>query len=132
MKKTIILGLVSFFFFFNSIAQNSNFTTNGKSVVIQNIDTVTYSDVTNINNRLTSYYQENRKSQLFIFGGTTVAILGTLLFQPSQDEINPFLIIGGISELIGGIIYLDSFKFLNINKKHRAKRKRAYFNDDIY
>lgn len=102
----------------------SNFDANAKSIVVQKIDSSCCNETTNIKNHLTDFYRANRNSQLFIYGGALISIAGALMTKET-DKVNPIPILGGICSLIGGAIYLDSFKFLNMNKHKKSKTKRT-------
>ena len=67
-----------------------------------------------------------------ILGGAAVAVIGTLLFQKDGNKINPFIILGGASEFVGFVVYLDSFKYLNLNKKKKTVKMRNKSFDDVY
>lgn len=120
MKK---IGLLIFLFVsLVSQSQTKNETSTGKSIVVQNIDTMQCNETKNIENRLTSFYKANRNSQFMIIAGSVISIAGAFLYQPGQNQINPFPIVGGVCGLVGGVIYFDSFKYLNMNKKPRIKK----------
>jgi hypothetical protein len=95
-----------------------------KSIVVQKMDSSCCSETTNIKNHLTDFYRANRNSQLFMYGGALITIVGGLITQ-KENQINPIPIFGGICTLVGGVIYLDSFKFLNMNKHKKLKTKRT-------
>jgi hypothetical protein len=101
-----------------------SFDADAKSIVVQKIDSSCCSETTNIKNHLTYFYRANRNSQLFIYGGALITIVGGLITQ-KENQINPIPIFGGICTLVGGVIYLDSFKFLNMNKHKKSKTKRT-------
>jgi hypothetical protein len=102
-----------------------------KSIVVQKIDSSCCNETTNIKNHLTDFYRANRNSQLFIYGGALITIVGGLITQ-KENQINPIPIFGGICTLVGGVIYLDSFRFLNMNKKKRVKGTRTRSNSNAY
>ena len=95
-----------------------------KSVVVQKIDSSCCNETTNIKNHLTDFYRANRTSQLFMYGGALLSVAGALMTKET-DKVNPIPIFGGICTFIGGVIYLDSFKFLNMNKQKKSKTKRT-------
>ena len=100
-----------------------------KSVVVQKIDSSCCNETTNIKNHLTDFYRANRTSQLFMYGGALLSVAGALTTKET-DKVNPIPIFGGICTLIGGVIYLDSFKFLNMNKHRKSKDKRSRSNSN--
>jgi len=132
MKKVILLMLILFMISPKSKAQTSVINSDDRSFVVQTADTVKSIEVTKINNSLTAFYKANRSSQLLILGGVTVAVLGTLLFQKEGNKINPFIIFGGAAEFAGFIVYMDSFKYLNLNKKKQTAKLRKKNFDDVY
>jgi len=89
------------------------------------------SGISAFKNHLTDFYRANRNSQLFIYGGALLSVAGALMTRET-DKVNPIPIIGGICTLIGGAIYLDSFRFLNMNKKKRAKGTRTRSSSNAY
>ncbi len=94
----------------------------------QKIDSVQSEKIQNIEDRLTSFHNSNRNSQFLIIAGSVISIAGTLFYKPQKaTDINPFPIIGGGLGLIGGLIYLDSFKFLNMNRKFAKKSTEIDF-----
>ena len=124
MRKLLLLAIVSLFMCSGLMAQEVN----EKSVVIQNIDSMQLNRITHIENSLSSFHHANRKSQFFIFTGAALATLGTILYDPRQGQVNFLPVIGGAFSLIGGVIYLDSYKYLNFNKKKKQKQ----INSDWY
>lgn len=124
MKKVLFLLLV--FVSVNSSAQFfKSKLRSSESLVVQKIDTVKFSETEIINNQLTSFYKANRASQILIIGGSAIAIAGELLYKKkSNDDTNIFPIIGGVCGFLGGVIYLDSFRFLNMNKGKKSKAKK--------
>jgi len=132
MKKVFLLMLISFMISPMSKAQTSVINSDDRSFVVQTVDTVKSTEVTRINNSITAFYKANRNSQIMILGGAAVAVIGTLLFQKDGNKINPFIILGGASEFVGFVVYLDSFKYLNLNKKKKTVKMRNKSFDDVY
>ena len=124
--------LISFMISPMSKAQTSVINSDDRSFVVQTVDTVKSTEVTRINNSITAFYKANRNSQIMILGGAAVAVIGTLLFQKDGNKINPFIILGGASEFVGFVVYLDSFKYLNLNKKKKTVKMRNKSFDDVY
>jgi hypothetical protein len=102
----------------------------GTSIVIQKVDSVQLDRLIKIENNLTSFHHANRTSQFFIFAGSALTVASIVFYNPySSSQMNILPILGGISSL-GGIIYLDSYKYLNINK---TKNKNVVKTDyDFY
>ena len=125
MKKIMMFFFISLSFTtygqqLKPVVQNN---TTGKSIVVVDIDTVQYQELTNIKERLTSFHDSNRNSQFLLITGTIITLAGVFLYKPDKTtDINPFPIIGGGLGLIGGFIYLDSFKSLNMRKKFVKKK----------
>lgn len=132
MKKVFILTLMLCVISLKPKAQTSVSNSDDKSFIVQTVDTVKSAEVTRINNSLTAFYKANRNSQIMILGGAAVAVIGTLLFQKEGNKINPFIILGGASEFAGFIVYMDSFKYLNLNKKKQPIKLRKKNFDDVY
>jgi hypothetical protein len=102
-----------------------------KSIVVQKMDSSCCNETTTIKNHLTDFYRANRNSQLFIYGGALLSVAGALMTRETE-KVNPIPIIGGICTLIGGAIYLDSFKFLNMNKHKKSKTTRTRSSSNGY
>jgi hypothetical protein len=103
----------------------------GTSIVIQKVDSVQLDRLIKIENNLTSFHHANRTSQFFIIAGSALTVASVVFYNPySSSQTNILPILGGISSLVGGIIYLDSYKYLNINK---PKKKNVVKTDyDFY
>lgn len=106
-------------------------TEDNKSIVVQKMDSSCCNETTNIKNHLTDFYRANRNSQLFIYGGALLSVAGALMTKETE-KVNPIPIIGGICTLIGGVIYLDSFRFLNMNKHKKSKTTRTRSSSNGY
>lgn len=116
MKK-ITLFILAFTFCMNySHAQKATRLTD--SIQIQRISAIEYN--------LTEYYKENRTSQKMLFVGSALFIAGYFL-GASSDLYNPLLISGGVCSLVGGVVYLDSFKWLNSKPKKKPKQHVIYY-----
>ena len=92
-----------------------------KSVIIQKVDSSQITRINNIEERLAAFYTQNRRSHTFIFVGLGVSTLGVLLSQGESDGpamVLPFA--GTVMSLIGTVIYLDSYKFLNFKPKRKV------------
>jgi len=104
----------------------------GKSLVVQKMDSTCSNEIENIKSHLTSYYKANRYSQILTFGGLLLDLTGAILMKNS-DKAYILPICGGLCTIAGGVIYLDSFKFLNMNKPKRSKvRTVGRSIDDLY
>jgi len=135
MKKTLLL----LFVLISITAKGQQTTDNpvasdlvGKSLVVQKMDSTYSNEIANIKSHLTSYYKANRYCQALTFGGLLLDLTGVILMKNS-DKAYVLPICGGLCTLAGGIIYLDSFKFLNMNKPKRSKvRTVGRSIDDLY
>lgn len=103
----------------------------GKSLVEQKMDSTCCNETANIKNHLTSFYKANRCSQLFIYGGSLITVAGALIMK-NTDKGDLIPVFGGLCTIVGGIIYLDSFKFLNMNKSKKSKAQSSRSIDDLY
>lgn len=89
-----------------------------QSVVVQKVDQLTIERVNNIENKLNAFHNEMRTSQVFTILGS--ALMMASAFNLQSDEPTVILPLAGLcSSLIGGIIYLDSYKHLNMKYKSR-------------
>ncbi|HEY6915921.1 MAG TPA: hypothetical protein VI413_14685 [Paludibacter sp.] len=119
---------VVFLLLLASLAVNAQ-SNAGTSVVVQKVDSVQMDRLITIENNLTSFHHANRTSQFFIFAGSALTVTGALL-SSSSSEPNVLPLFGVISSLIGGVIYLDSYKYLNINKN--KKKVATSIKNDFY
>ncbi len=86
-------------------------------------DTVTSAEVQRINQNLGSFYKANRASQRW-YAASVVCFVGNSLIDNSNNKGMTFLpIIGTASAIIGTLVYLGSYKFLNPTFKKHAKAK---------
>ena len=99
-----------------------------KSIVIQQVDSLTASKVIKIENSLAGFYKQNRRSHFFILLGSALYTAGYIFNDKMNGEINFLPILGGISSLVGGVIYLDSFKHLNLKRKTKVKNYNEVYN----
>lgn len=121
---------VVFLLLLASLAVNAQ-SNAGTSIVVQKVDSVQMDRLIQIEDNLTSFHHANRTSQLFIFAGSALTVAGVIL-SSSSSEPNVLPLFGGISSIIGGAIYLDSYKYLNINKNKNRKKKVTSIKNDFY
>ena len=130
MKKLMLLSILLFSLLsYSQQRMPSNFINpTGKSLVMVDIDTIHSHEIINIKDRLTAFSSANGNSQFLLLTGAVITVAGIFLYKPEKvTDINPFPIIGGGFGLIGAILYIDSFRFLNMNKKFKkAKPKFEY------
>lgn len=111
----------------DSIQQVNNNNQYIKSIVVQKIDSLQDSKIDKIELNLTQFHHETRRSQFFMYVGTMLTLYGAFN-QPSNNKPNYLLFAGCLSNFIGGVIYLDSFKYLNF--KHKIPGKKVHFDVD--
>lgn len=115
MKKLILLAVMAVIM----LSVNAQVPVRN-SIVLQPVDSLTLEKVTKIENSLSGYYKENRNSQFFILLGSALITAGYIFNDQLKGEVNVLPIVGGISSLVGGILYLDSFKYLNPKRKTKV------------
>lgn len=117
----IMKQIILFLFLCLSLAgysQQQKDSTVVQSIVVQKVDQVTIERVNNIENKLNSFHNEMRTSQFFTILGSALIVAGA--FNSDSNESNVVLPLAGVcSSLIGTIIYLDSYKHLNMKYKSR-------------
>jgi len=126
MKKVMLLTILSLFVISGLMAQSD--TSKQRSVLVQDIDTVKCNETKIINERLTSFYRANKSSQFFVAAGVILYTVSVLTNNPTSKEVNALPIFAGASMAIGGIIYIDSFKYLNMNKKMKLRKATRRIN----
>jgi hypothetical protein len=117
MKQLLLLMLLclSLAGFSQQITTDS---TEVQSLVVQKVDQVTIDRVNNIENKLNAFHNEMRTSQIFTILGSALMVASA--FNVDSQEPTIILPLAGLcSSLIGGIIYLDSYKHLNMKYKSR-------------
>lgn len=100
-----------------------------KSVIIQKVDSSQIYRINELEERLTAYYTYNRRSQSLIYGGIAVSIVGILLSKGGTNQGASVIIplTGTVISLIGTVVYLDSFKFLNLKPKRKVLKSMTYY-----
>ena len=97
-------------------------------VVVLKVDTAQIARIDNIEKNLSAFYTYNRRSHSLLFISLGVSITGLLLSNGTGDKASSILpIAGGIIGLIGTVIYLDSYKFLNFKPKRKEIRNMTYY-----
>jgi hypothetical protein len=99
-----------------------------KSVVIQKVDSSQIQRINEVEERLSAFYAYNRRSHTLIYAGMALSIVG-MLATNGNDE-SPALILplaGGVLSLVGTVIYLDSYKFLNFKPKRKVMNSMTYY-----
>jgi len=98
------------------------------SVVIQKIDTAQIVRIDNIEKSLSAFYTYNRRSHTLLFLGMGMSVAGILLANGQNNTASGVITLaGGVVGLIGTVIYLDSFKFLNFKPKRKEIRGMTYY-----
>lgn len=126
MKKFFLLLFFAFTLSLNAQVDYSS----TKSMVVIESDSVQNLQMADFGNRIQQFYTKNRMSQAIILAGSIVGIAGSFLYTPTDGSVNPFPAIGGVMGLVGGVVYLDSFKYLNLKNTKKRKIKKAI--DDFY
>ncbi len=126
MKKFILLAALCISLVANAQVDYSS----TKSMVVIESDSVQNLQMADFGNRIQQFYTKNRVSQALILAGSIVGIAGSFLYTPTDGSINPFPAVGGAIGLVGGVVYLDSFKYLNLKNTKKRKLKKAI--DDFY
>jgi drug/metabolite transporter (DMT)-like permease len=131
MKHLIILAVL-----FMSATAFSQTTTDSiftqkptKSIVIQKVDTVQIARINDIETRLSAFYTYNRRSHSLLFLSVGMSLAGIIMASNSNSNSNTAIIplAGSIVGLVGTIIYLDSYKFLNFKPKRKEIRDMTYY-----
>lgn len=96
--------------------------------IIEQVDVVQIARIDNIEKSLTAFYRYNRRSHSLLFLSVGLSVVGILVTNTngynSKSSILP--VAGTVVGLIGTVIYLDSFKFLNFKTKRRELRQPAH------
>ncbi len=126
MKKFFLLLFFAFTLSLNAQVDYSS----TKSMVVIESDSVQNLQMADFGNRIQQFYTKNRMSQAIILAGSIVGIAGSFLYTPTDGSVNPFPAVGGVMGLVGGVVYLDSFKYLNLKNTKKRKLKKSI--DDFY
>lgn len=101
-----------------------------KSLVVQRVDQVSLNRIEEIETNLTKFHNANRTSQILLFVGSALTVGSALFNLSNPDSPSTTLpIIGGLTSIVGGVFYLDSYKYLNFSKK---KKKSLSSQNDYY
>lgn len=100
---------------------------NAQTVIVKEADPEQLLRINDIEKRLTAYYTYNRRSQNLIYFGTSMAILGVLLSNSDENAGAVLTIGGGLLNIFGAVIQLDSYKFLNFKPKKKEIKKMTYY-----
>ena len=131
MKQFIVILLLCIST--NSFSQSNGdsiiITPSIKSIIIQKVDSSQIARINDIEERLSAFYTYNRRSHSLIYAGIGVSLLGVFL---SYGETNPssaiaLPLVGTALSLVGTVIYLDSYKFLNFKPKRKALKSMTYY-----
>lgn len=99
-----------------------------KSVIIQKVDSSQIERINEVEERLSAFYTYNRRSHSLIYAGMALSVIGAIV---SSDDSGSGAIIlplaGGVVSLIGTVIYLDSYKFLNFKPKRKVMNSMTYY-----
>lgn len=98
------------------------------SIIIQKVDTVQIVRINDIEKRLSAFYTYNRRSHSFLFLSLGMSVAGILLASDHSNSATAIIpLAGSVVGLIGTVIYLDSYKFLNFKPKRKEIRDMTYY-----
>lgn len=98
------------------------------SIVVQKVDTVQIARIDDIEKSLTAFYTYNRRSHNLIFLSMGMSLVSVLLANGDNTTAAGVIsIAGGVVGIIGTVIYLDSYKFLNFKPKRKEIRGMTYY-----
>ena len=81
--------------------------------------------VDNMELAMTKYYLQNRNSQLLSVIGATLYVAGAIGMSVNQDASSVVLLAaGGVTSIIGTVLYLDSYKYLDFRRKSKTVKIR--------
>lgn len=128
--KQILFFLVLFFSsatFSQSTNDSIIAALNAKIDVLQQQDLAKTAQIVDIEKRLTSHYVYNRRyhSLLYVSIGLSAVSFISAQYSPKVSIALPLA--AGITSLIGTVIYLDSYKFLNFKPKKIAQFTSTYY-----
>lgn len=99
-----------------------------KSIIIQKVDSSQIQRINDVEERLSAFYTYNRRSHALIYTGMALSVLGAL--AASNDSGSGAVVLplaGGVLSLVGTVIYLDSYKFLNFKPKRKVMKSMTYY-----
>jgi hypothetical protein len=99
-----------------------------KSIVIQKVDSSQIERINEVEERLSAFYTYNRRSHSLIYAGMALSVIGAIV--SSNDSGSGAIVLplaGGVVSLIGTVIYLDSYKFLNFKPKRKVMNSMTYY-----
>ena len=90
-----------------------------KSIVIQKVDSIQIARIDRIEKRLSLYYTYNRRSQALLYMSIGLTAAGLILASGRKTSAASVVmpLAGSFVGIIGTIISIDSFKFLNFKPK---------------
>lgn len=130
MRHFVILVVlfISATAFSQTVSDSISIPTPITSVVTQKIDTAQILRIDNIEKNLSAFYTYNRRSHNLLYLSLGMSIAGILLVNGQNNTASGVITIaGGVVGIIGTVIYLDSFKFLNFKPKRKEIRGMTYY-----
>jgi len=121
------MSLTGFFilflvFSFQAEAQSSQLPKNYDSLVrkVMKIDAA----INTMHSNLIKSHEEFKAGTIILIGGIVISVVGTQVKQAQSGQ--PLVIFGGIVATVGGIIQIDSHKFIGKG----ARRKTPHYQHD--
>jgi hypothetical protein len=87
--------------------------------------------VDNMELAMTKYYLQNRNSQMLQLIGASIYVVGAISMSVNHNSSSGVLMVaGGVTSLIGSVLYFDSYKYLDFRRKNKTVKVRpadSYF-----
>jgi hypothetical protein len=115
--------------FSQTTADTTKKQTPATSFVVQKVDSIQTARIEDIEKRLSAFYTYNRRSHTILYLSLGISTAGVLIASGnSYSKVAPIMLyIGSFVGLVGTVIYLDSYKFLNFKPKRREIREMTYY-----
>ena len=100
-----------------------------ESIMIMKVDSVQIERINNIEKNLSAFYTYNRRYHSLVYLSVGMSLAGILIANGQSDNriAGVTMIAGGVVSLIGTVIYLDSYKFLNFKPKRKEFKSMTYY-----
>lgn len=95
-----------------------------ESIVIMKVDTFQIERINNIEENLRGFYTHNRvyHALMGVSVGLSLAGLFIATGQGNYSQAGTLQLAGMVIGMVGTVIYIDSYKFLNIKSRHKNQR----------
>lgn len=100
---------------------------NAKIEVLQQQDFAKTAQIVDIEKRLGSFYSANRRYHSLMFVSVGLSVVSIISAQYSGEVGVALPLVAGVTSLIGTVIYLDSYKFLNFKPKRKITYTSTYY-----